>query len=114
MAITTGSTLTLAITVATIYEDTYAMDVNYTLITGTDTAYTVTQYVAIPYSTSTSSVLLNGVTQTVTVVTFLTGTELTSYLSTQAPITELTRTASADDQFIYLASYTGTSTVVIQ
>lgn len=114
MAITTGSTLTLAITVATIYEDTYAMDVNYTLITGTDTAYTVTQYVGIPYSTSTSSVLLNGVTQTVTVVTFLTGTELTSYLSTQAPITELTRTASADDQFIYLASYTGTSTVVIQ
>jgi hypothetical protein len=108
------NTLTLAITVGTIYEDSYAMDVNYTLITGTDTAYTVTQYVSIPYTNNTSSVLLNGVTQTVTVVTFITGTELTTYLSTQAPITALTRTASAADQFIYLATYTGTSTVVLQ
>lgn len=114
MALTTGSTLTLAITVAEIYQDSYSMDVNYTLITGTDTAYTVTQYVSIPYTDSTSTVVINGVTQTVTVVTFFTGTELTTYLSTQAPITELTRTASADDQFIYLSTYTGTSTVIIQ
>ena len=105
--------MTLNITAGSVYPDTYSMDAVYTLIVNTTTSYTVTQYVSIPYTTTTSSFVVNGVTATVQVNTFLTGTQLTSYLTGLAPIGQLLQTAQAAAQFDYLTTYVGTGTVSV-
>jgi hypothetical protein len=105
------NTMTLNITVDTVYPDSYAMDVRYTLVVDTSTSYTVTNYISIPFSTATDTVTINGVNTAVTVISFLTGTTLTNYLNSVAPIQTLIKTASAADQFDYLTTFVGTGTV---